>query len=74
MHLIILRYHSTDWYAGMEIHMVEDCLKHFTTNIIKVQIDTIREIPALFMNFIHSAMSIDVYSKNLHIWPCMDKL
>ena len=47
-HLVILRNHSTDWYAGMKIHMVEDCLKHFTTNIIQVQIDTLREIPASF--------------------------
>ena len=48
MYLIILRYHSTDCYAGMGIQMVEDCLKHFATNIIEVQINSIREIPASF--------------------------
>ena len=51
VYLIILRYHSRDCYAGTDINMVEDCLKHFTTNIVEVEIDTIREIPALFNEF-----------------------
>jgi len=46
VYLIILRYHSTKRYSSMLVDMVKYSFKHFTTNIVKVNINTIRKIPA----------------------------
>jgi hypothetical protein len=44
--LVIARYHATKGYLCMLVDMVENSLKHFTANIVKVHINSIREIPA----------------------------
>jgi hypothetical protein len=48
VHLVILRYHSTKRYSSMLVDMVKYSFKHFTTNIVKVNINTIRKIPVKF--------------------------
>lgn len=44
-HLLILRYHATDQDLCTPVNMVEDSLKHLTANIVKINIDSIREVP-----------------------------
>jgi hypothetical protein len=45
IHLLILRYHATDRDPCTHVNMVEDSLKHLTTNIVQINIDAIREVP-----------------------------
>jgi len=47
-HLLILGYHATNWDSCMPVNMVEDSLKHLTTNIVKININAIREVPITF--------------------------
>jgi hypothetical protein len=47
-YLLVLRYHATKRDSCMLVNMVEDSLKHLTTDIVKINIDAIREVPIIF--------------------------
>ena len=63
-HLLILRYHATYWDSCMRVNMIEDSLKHLTTNIVKININAIREVPITFK--IKYASSTRLYACDNH--------
>jgi hypothetical protein len=60
IHLLILGYHATDRDPCMLVNMVEDSLKHITTNIVKINIDAIREVPITLRHIIMGPSQDDI--------------
>jgi hypothetical protein len=75
IHLLILRYHATDQDLRMPVNMVEDSLKHLTTNIVKINIDSIREVPVTLRYIIMGPSQLVVnldFTRNVAPMSCLN--
>lgn len=61
IYLIVPRYHATKRDLCMLVDMVENSLEHFTTNIVKIYINSIWEVPVNYMYILQTFTFFGTY-------------